>query len=43
MYHHRGAYLNAIEMAIDLHLDAASRYLWTLAGLEPIARHRSHG
>jgi len=30
MYHHRGAYLNAIAMAMDLRLDADSKYLWTL-------------
>jgi fatty-acyl-CoA synthase len=30
MYHHRGAYLNALAMALDLRLDASSRYLWTL-------------
>jgi fatty-acyl-CoA synthase len=30
MYHHRGAYLNALAMALDLRLDARSRYLWTL-------------
>lgn len=30
MYHHRGAYLNAIAMAMDLRLDSNSRYLWTL-------------
>jgi fatty-acyl-CoA synthase len=30
MYHHRGAYLNGIAMAIDLRLDASSKYLWTL-------------
>ncbi len=30
MYHHRGAYLNAIAMAMDMRLDASSRYLWTL-------------
>jgi fatty-acyl-CoA synthase len=30
MYHHRGAYLNALAMAIDLRLDSDSRYLWTL-------------
>ena len=30
MYHHRGAYLNALAMAMDLRLDAESRYLWTL-------------
>ena len=30
MYHHRGAYLNALAMAIDLRLDASSTYLWTL-------------
>ena len=30
MYHHRGAYLNAIAMAMDLRLDGESRYLWTL-------------
>jgi fatty-acyl-CoA synthase len=30
MYHHRGAYLNALAMALDLRLDAGSKYLWTL-------------
>ncbi|HYW26801.1 MAG TPA: acyl--CoA ligase family protein [Terriglobales bacterium] len=30
MYHHRGAYLNAVAMAMDLRLDSESRYLWTL-------------
>ena len=30
MYHHRGAYLNALAMAIDLRLDTDARYLWTL-------------
>jgi len=30
MYHHRGAYLNALAMAIDHRLDAGSTYLWTL-------------
>jgi len=30
MYHHRGAYLNAIAMAMDLRLDSDSKYLWTL-------------
>jgi fatty-acyl-CoA synthase len=30
MYHHRGAYLNAVAMAMDIRLDAESRYLWTL-------------
>ena len=30
MYHHRGAYLNAVAMANDLGLSAESRYLWTL-------------
>ena len=30
MYHYRGAYLNAIAMAMDLRLDSESRYLWTL-------------
>jgi fatty-acyl-CoA synthase len=30
MYHHRGAYLNALAMAIDHKLDAGSTYLWTL-------------
>jgi acyl-CoA synthetase (AMP-forming)/AMP-acid ligase II len=30
MYHHRGAYLNALAMALDLRLDADSKYLWTL-------------
>jgi fatty-acyl-CoA synthase len=29
-YHHRGAYLNAVAIAMDLHLEADSRYLWTL-------------
>jgi fatty-acyl-CoA synthase len=30
MYHHRGAYLNALAMALDLRLDSRSKYLWTL-------------
>ena len=30
MYHHRGAYLNAVAMAADLKLDKESSYLWTL-------------
>ncbi len=30
MYHHRGAYLNAVAMAMDLRLDSSSKYLWTL-------------
>jgi fatty-acyl-CoA synthase len=30
MYHHRGAYLQAIAMAAHMHLDASSVYLWTL-------------
>jgi fatty-acyl-CoA synthase len=30
MYHHRGAYLNALAMAFDHRLTAESRYLWTL-------------
>jgi fatty-acyl-CoA synthase len=30
MYHHRGAYLNALAMAVDHKLDPASTYLWTL-------------
>ncbi|MFZ0217768.1 MAG: AMP-binding protein, partial [Candidatus Dormiibacterota bacterium] len=30
MYHHRGAYLNAIAMSEELHLRPGSRYLWTL-------------
>ncbi len=30
MYHHRGAYLNALAMALDHHLTADSEYLWTL-------------
>jgi fatty-acyl-CoA synthase len=30
MYHHRGAYLNALAMALDLRLDSSSNYLWTL-------------
>ncbi len=30
MYHHRGAALNAIAMALELNLRPGSRYLWTL-------------
>ncbi|WP_246430411.1 AMP-binding protein [Streptomyces rectiverticillatus] len=30
MYHHRGAYLNALAMAFHTRMDTASRYLWTL-------------
>ena len=30
VYHHRGAYLNALAMAIDHRLTVESRYLWTL-------------
>jgi fatty-acyl-CoA synthase len=30
MYHYRGAYLNALAMALDLRLEAGSKYLWTL-------------
>jgi fatty-acyl-CoA synthase len=30
VYHHRGAYLNAMAMAMDHRLAADSRYLWTL-------------
>jgi fatty-acyl-CoA synthase len=30
VYHHRGAYLNALAMVIDHRLQAESRYLWTL-------------
>ena len=30
MYHHRGAYLNALAMALDHRLTADSVYLWTL-------------
>jgi fatty-acyl-CoA synthase len=30
VYHHRGAYLNAVAMALDHGLTARSRYLWTL-------------
>jgi fatty-acyl-CoA synthase len=30
MYHHRGAYLNALGMVIEEGLTAASNYLWTL-------------
>ena len=30
VYHHRGAYLNAIAMALDHRLNSRSRYLWTL-------------
>ena len=30
VYHHRGAYLNGIAMALDHRLTAQSRYLWTL-------------
>jgi fatty-acyl-CoA synthase len=30
MYHHRGAYLQAVAMAYHLRLDPGSRYLWVL-------------
>jgi fatty-acyl-CoA synthase len=30
IYHHRGAYLNAVAMALDHRLHMTSRYLWTL-------------
>ena len=30
MYHHRGAYLQALAMAFHARLDSDSRYLWTL-------------
>lgn len=30
MYHHRGAYLQALAMAYHTNLDVSSRYLWTL-------------
>ena len=30
LYHHRGAYLNAIGNAMTMGVDATSRYLWTL-------------
>jgi fatty-acyl-CoA synthase len=30
MYHHRGAYLQALAMATHFRLDCESRYLWTL-------------
>jgi len=30
VYHHRGAYLNAVAMALDHRLTADSQYLWTL-------------
>jgi fatty-acyl-CoA synthase len=30
VYHHRGAYLNALAMALDHRLDKDSHYLWTL-------------
>ncbi len=30
MYHHRGAYLQAVAMAYHATLDTSSRYLWTL-------------
>src|SRR4029079_16755925 len=30
MYHHRGAYLQALAMALHLRLDARSVLLWTL-------------
>jgi fatty-acyl-CoA synthase len=30
VYHHRGAYLNALAMVLDHRLTADSRYLWTL-------------
>jgi fatty-acyl-CoA synthase len=30
MYHHRGAYLQALAMAFHAHLDAGANFLWTL-------------
>jgi len=30
MYHHRGAYLQALAMAMQMRLDSDSKYLWTL-------------
>ena len=30
VYHHRGAYLNAVAMALDHRMHLGSRYLWTL-------------
>lgn len=30
MYHHRGAYLQALAMALHMRLDAGSAFLWTL-------------
>jgi fatty-acyl-CoA synthase len=30
MYHHRGAYLQALAMALEMQLDCDSTYLWTL-------------
>jgi fatty-acyl-CoA synthase len=30
MYHHRGAYLQALAMALHMKLDSSSSYLWTL-------------
>ncbi|MBF0510627.1 MAG: AMP-binding protein, partial [Deltaproteobacteria bacterium] len=30
MYHHRGAYLNALGEIVEAHLDSSSVYLWTL-------------
>src|SRR5712692_5007880 len=30
MYHHRGAYLQALAMALQMRLDSDSKYLWTL-------------
>ncbi len=30
VYHHRGAYLNALAMILDHRIQAESRYLWTL-------------
>ncbi|GAB3686197.1 hypothetical protein GCM10027597_37620 [Saccharopolyspora tripterygii] len=30
MYHHRGAYLQALAMAYHAKLDTSSQYLWTL-------------
>ena len=30
VYHHRGAYLNALAMVLDHRIQAESRYLWTL-------------
>ena len=46
MYHHRGAYLQSLAMALHMGLDSDSVYLWTLPMFHcngwcfPLGRHR---